>query len=190
MRRKAAHGQLPLERIDALNAIDPWWNPPWSLRWQHTYIHILHRLTTTKWSVPYMPDADKDPTWDSWLDRQINHQSSLHSGQRALLHLLATRAGTTAHPHLLLLIRPATRPARTFAIGLRAARQHLQREGHLHVRRGHTESVGFERLRLDCWLDRRHRDAAQLTLQQIDALAALGLPVVPRFLEPGLRSAA
>lgn len=90
---------------------------------------------------------------------------------------------------MLLLTRPAGGHATHFARGLRAARQFLQREGHLDASLRHVEKVGIDHVRLGIWPAHRRRDAAQLTARQADALAALGMPVVPRFLEPGQRAA-
>ncbi|GGV42002.1 hypothetical protein GCM10010495_69560 [Kitasatospora herbaricolor] len=181
-RKRANAGLLEPERVDALNAVDPWWNPPWSLRWQHTYIHLRHRLATTDWTIPYHHQADTETAWGSWLDRQINRQDDLHQGQRRLLdHLARTRPD--AHPHTILLIRPSTAHAAAFTRALRAARQYHQREGHLHVPPAHCETVGSDRIHLGRWIRLRHRDAAQLTSRQSTALQALGLNPTPRFLE-------
>ncbi|BAJ25862.1 MULTISPECIES: DEAD/DEAH box helicase [Kitasatospora] len=182
MRRRASTSNLESERVDALNAVDPWWNPPWSLRWQHTYTHLRHRLATTTWTIPYHRQADTDTGWNSWLDRQINRRDDLHPGQRHLLHHLA-RTHPDAHPHTILLSRPATALAAAFTRGLRAARQYHQREGHLDVPAGHCETVDSEQVHLGRWIRQRQRDAAQLTSRQLTALRALGIDPAPHFLQ-------
>lgn len=191
MRAMVREDRLPPDRLEALNTVDPCWNPAWSLEWQYTYAQLRRRLETTNWRPAYRADADDaDLSIEAWLDRQIDHQHTLEVGQRAQLALLA-RLHPDLHPHALLLVtRQTSRPAVIFTRGLRAARQFLRREGHLEVPAGHVEMVGIDHVRLDRWIARRERDAAQLTPQQAFALASLGLPVAPQFLEPDLPGAA
>ncbi|MGW6914709.1 Helicase associated domain protein [Kitasatospora sp. NPDC054939] len=125
--------ELPPERLEALNAVDPCWNPAWSIDWQYTCARLRHRLATSTWRPAYQPaDDEADPSLDAWLDRQIERQHTLEPGQLAQLTLLA-RHHPDLHPHALLLSRQTTGPAMSFARGLRAARKFLRREGHLQV---------------------------------------------------------
>ncbi|MFF7159631.1 Helicase associated domain protein [Streptomyces sp. NPDC008139] len=189
MRRRADTGRLAPARIASLTAVDPFWNPPWSLRWQYLYVQIRRRLTGSDWRCTYHPHADRDSSWDSWLDRQINDHHLLDSQQKHLLDALA-RACPDAHPHGMLLTRPADLRARAFNRGLRAARQYHQRHGHLHVPADHVEDVGDDHVKLGAWLARRHRDGAQMTPDQRTALEALGIRLPPAFLPPALGSTA
>ncbi len=186
MRAMAREDELPPERLEALNTIDPCWNPAWSINWQHTCAQLLRRLGTGHWRPTCRIAAvETDLSLEAWLDRQIDRQHILEPGQLAQLTLLA-RHHPDLHPHALLLFRQTTGPAMTFARGLRAARNFLRREGHLQVPSGHVETVDTDHVRLDTWIDQRRHNAAQLTHQQAAALDALGLPVAPRFLEPEL----
>ncbi|MFE9968252.1 helicase associated domain-containing protein [Streptomyces sp. NPDC005525] len=59
-RKRAARGRLPDDRARALAALDPWWNPPWTMRWQqalHTArTHTISQpLGTTPTSTPCRP---------------------------------------------------------------------------------------------------------------------------------------
>ncbi|MEU1543912.1 helicase associated domain-containing protein [Actinacidiphila glaucinigra] len=82
MRRRADTGLLTPARIAALNAVDPFWNPSWSLRWQHTYAQIRRRLTTSSWRCTYHRHDSEDSAWDSWLDRQITYHHLLMPQQQ------------------------------------------------------------------------------------------------------------
>ncbi|WP_093865493.1 Helicase associated domain protein [Streptomyces sp. TLI_053] len=182
-------GRTAPERIEALNSIDPCWNPAWSIDWQYNCARVQRCLATGDWGPTYQVAAETDLSLEAWLDHQIDRSHILEPGQLAQLALLA-RQHPDLHPHALLLLRQTTGPAVAFARGLRAARRFLRREGHLQVPDGHVETVDTDHVRLDTWIDQRRCDAAQLTHQQVAALDALGLLVAPRFLEPELPEAA
>ncbi|MFD5862812.1 DEAD/DEAH box helicase [Streptomyces chartreusis] len=183
MRRHADVGRLAPARIAALESVDPFWNPPWSLRWQYTYVQIRRRLVTTTWRCTYHRHDSADSAWDSWLDRQITHHHLLAPQQKHLLDALV-RAHPDAHPHSMLLTRPANLRARAFNRGLRAARQYHQRHGHLHVPTDHIENVDEDDVRLGTWLARRGRDSAQMTPDQHTALEAIGFSPGAVFQQP------
>ncbi|MFC6593252.1 DEAD/DEAH box helicase [Kitasatospora paranensis] len=185
MRAMTREDELPPERIEALNSTDPCWNPAWSIDWQYNCARLRRCLATGDWRLTYQVAAETNLSLGAWLDHQIEQNHILEPGQLAQLALLA-RQYPDLHPHALLLFRQTTGPAMSFARGLSAARRFLRREGHLQVPDGHVEVVGTDHVRLDIWIDQRRYDAAQLTSQQAAALDALGLPVVPRFLEPEL----
>ncbi|MEU0845909.1 Helicase associated domain protein [Streptomyces sp. NPDC005962] len=191
MRCRADTGQLAPARIASLNAVDPFWNPPWSLRWQYTYAQIRRRLTTSTWRCTYHRHDSRDSAWDSWLDRQITHFHLLDPQQKHLLAALA-RACPDAHPHIMLLTRPTSLRERAFNRGLRAARQYHQRHGHLDMPKDHTEEILGDQVHLGAWLIRRRRDSAQMTPRQQASLKALGFETMPVFLSPAqpLRDAA
>ncbi|SEE34751.1 DEAD/DEAH box helicase [Streptomyces sp. KS_5] len=175
-RRLAADKSLHSDRIDALNAVDPWWNPPWDVAWQHDYTHLT--LTPHNGPATPTPASGQDP--GSWLDHQLTQLHTLHPQQIRLLAQLAAR-----HPHLhphamLLLLDPAPR-ARAFSRGLTAARQYQRREGHLNVPLAHREDVHGDEVLLGQWLRRCRSDTAQMTTPQITALTALGIDLDPVF---------
>ncbi|MEU6935685.1 Helicase associated domain protein [Streptomyces rubiginosohelvolus] len=189
MRRRADIGELAPARIAALDAVDPFWNPPWSLRWQYTYVQIRRRLTTTSWRCTYHPDHCHDSSWDTWLDRQITQHDLLDPQQKHLLDTLA-RACHDAHPHSMLLTRPTSLRARAFNHGLRAARRYHLRHGNLNVPAGHIEDMDGASVALGAWLGRRQRGIAQMTPPQRTALEVLDARLPPMFLPPVAPAAA
>ncbi|MGW2203216.1 Helicase associated domain protein [Streptomyces sp. NPDC001774] len=72
-------------RQQALNAIDPWWCPPWNLHWQRNY----HRARDSAGSR--FPQAENgfvdldDSGAADWLWRQCATYDELHPEQRQLL---------------------------------------------------------------------------------------------------------
>lgn len=183
MRRRADTGQLAPARIAALDAVDPFWNPPWILRWQYTYVQIRRRLTSSAWRCTYQRHYTQDFSWEGWLDRQVTRHHLLAGQQKHLLDTLA-RACPDAHPHSMLLTRPTTLRARAFNRGLRAARQYHQRHGDLDVPAEHIENTNGDPVRLGAWLARRLRGIALMTPDQCTALEVLGFRIMPMLLPP------
>ncbi|MEU0036123.1 Helicase associated domain protein [Streptomyces sp. NPDC006333] len=71
-RRRTRTGHpLPPDQAQALNTIDPWWNPPWHQKWQHAYHHAHTN-----------PDH---PTSHRWLQKQHHNWHHLHPDQQHLL---------------------------------------------------------------------------------------------------------
>lgn len=184
-RALADSGRIHSARADALNAVDPWWNPPWGVEWQHDYTHVCLQLATqpkTSVRVP-TPVSGEDP--HTWLDRQITHERDLHSQQVRLLSDLAARH-PGIHPHSLLLLHARAPRTRAFHRGLKAARQFHQREGHLHVTLGHRENLHGDDVLLGRWIRNCRTNTAQLTTPQLTALTALGIEPDPVFREAAL----
>jgi superfamily II DNA or RNA helicase len=181
MRDSANTGRLHQERVAALDAIDPWWNPPWDLQWQQSYIQITNALADPTWTPAALTPISNDDL-HHWLDTQITHLGDLSGPQVRLLTQLAHRY-PRAHPHLVLL-NPTTPAEQAFSRGLAAARQYLHREGHLVVPHACTEMLSGQPVRLGRWLYRQRTNSAQLTPAQADALTALGIELLPVFLEP------
>ncbi|MFP8962589.1 Helicase associated domain protein [Streptomyces nanhaiensis] len=103
-RKRASSGRLPLDHIEALDRIDPWWNPPWTIRWQYGY-HAARAATDG-----LRPDPAKGfPTLPAgaarWLTTQCSAYSGLHPGQ----HQLLADIGITAEVARTLRPRPAPR---------------------------------------------------------------------------------
>ncbi|MFG2305275.1 Helicase associated domain protein [Actinacidiphila glaucinigra] len=90
-RQKATAGRLPAERQQALEAIDPHWNPPWPREWHRKYLRAKllspgpepwHRTS----NVPYQRG---DGTIDEWVSRQQRDFFRLHHReQRDLLRAI------------------------------------------------------------------------------------------------------
>ncbi|MFI9213977.1 Helicase associated domain protein [Streptomyces sp. NPDC053253] len=83
--QRTSHRPLPAGRAQALAAIDPWWCPPWNLKWQRSY----HRARNAAHSQPLRPSSsfiDLDDSLASrWLRRQCSAYEELHDGQQRLL---------------------------------------------------------------------------------------------------------
>ncbi|MGI5372642.1 Helicase associated domain protein [Streptomyces iakyrus] len=175
-RQRVADNSLHSDRIDALNAVDPWWNPPWGVAWQHDYTHLI--LTPNTDPATPMPASGHEA--GTWLDHQLTQLHTLHPQQTRLLCQLAAQH-PNLHPHtMLLLLDPAPR-ARAFSRGLTAARQYQRREGHLNVPLSHRENVHGDEVLLGQWLRKCRSDTAQMTVPQITALTSLGIDLDPVF---------
>ncbi|MFJ9154125.1 Helicase associated domain protein [Streptomyces sp. NPDC102270] len=175
-RRLVADESLHSDRIDALTAVDPWWNPPWGVAWQHDYTH----LTLTPHIDPTAPTPASDHEAGTWLEHQLTRLPDLHPQQMRLLAQLAAQH-PHLHPHAMLLLPDPAPRARAFSRGLTAARQYQQREGHLHVPLGHREDIHGDEVLLGQWLRKCRSDTAQMTAPQITALTALGIDLAPVF---------
>ncbi|MDX3204173.1 helicase-associated protein, partial [Streptomyces scabiei] len=67
-----------------LEALDPWWNPPWPSIWQRTYQEAkLHQLN----SRPHPPALQK------WTERQRTRWNTLHPQQQHLLTTIGIHPG-------------------------------------------------------------------------------------------------
>ncbi|MFJ3981330.1 DEAD/DEAH box helicase [Streptomyces fungicidicus] len=173
-RQLVADNSLHSDRIDALNAVDPWWNPPWGVAWQQDYT----RLTLTPHIDPATPLPASGREAGTWLDHQLTQLHTLHPQQLRLLAQLAAQQ-PHLHPHAMLLPDPAPR-ARAFSRGLAAARQYQRREGHLNVPLAHREDVHGDEV-LGQWLRKCRTNTAQMTAPQITALTSLGIDLAPVF---------
>ncbi|NGO86900.1 DEAD/DEAH box helicase [Streptomyces sp. 196(2019)] len=174
-RALADSGRMHSARSEALKAVDPWWNPPWGIEWQHDYTHVCLQAAT--------PTPVSGETPATWLDHQIAHQNDLHPQQLRLLSDLAAQHPGT-HPHSMLLL-PASHPrTRAFHRGLKAARQFHRREGHIQVPVGHRENLHGDEVLLERWVTKHRNGAAQLTSLQITALNALGIKLEQPRKEP------
>ncbi|WP_437051086.1 helicase associated domain-containing protein [Streptomyces sp. enrichment culture] len=143
------HG-APSPRALALSAIDPWWNPPWALKWQrswhqtHTHIADGHVLD----AAAGFPGTSR--ALARWLTNQCAQYDTLQPGQQDLLAqigLSADRARSTD-------ARPAEREA-DFAVGLGYARSYHSTHGTLAAAIS-TVHDGFE---LGRWLRRQRQHA-------------------------------
>jgi Predicted helicase len=175
-RQLVADNSLHSDRIDALNAVDPWWNPPWGVAWQHDYTH----LTLTPHTDPTTPLPASGQEAGTWLDHQLTQLHALHPQQKRLLAQLAAQH-VNLHPHAMLLLPDPAPRARAFSRGLTAARQYQRREGDLNVPLSHREDVHGDEVRLGQWLHKCRSNTAQMTAPQVTALTALGIDLDPVF---------
>ncbi|MDT0382433.1 Helicase associated domain protein [Streptomyces sp. DSM 42041] len=177
-RTLANDNQLPPDRVRALSAADPWWNPPWGIDWQHTYAHLRGQLAGN--IPPHKVITPSGHPAEPWLDDNITH---LHDLEPAQGHLLAQLAiyHPHCHPHAMLLRHHSAPAVREFYRGLRALRQFHHREGHTDVPSYHRETLHNDVVRLGRWLARCRNNAAQMPTPQIEALQALGVQLDPIF---------
>ncbi|REK84517.1 hypothetical protein DY245_42945 [Streptomyces inhibens] len=162
-RKRAARGRLPEDRIKALEAIDPHWNPTGGLRWHQAY--LTARTHTTNRPLGTTADLDALPSATAkWLFTQCSSYDSLHLEQQQLLAdigLTDERARMLAPPPKPQ--RPA-RPARprlknppsSLAAGLPYAQAWAAQYGNLTSAGYCTEREGFP---LGWWLYKQRRAA-------------------------------
>lgn len=164
-RKRATNGRLPRNRADALNTIDPWWNPPWGLPWQTAYHTVKAenrgRTLNTAAGFPGLP-----PDATRWLLTQCINYDDLHPGQQQLLtHLgITSKDAHAARPQQETRKRPragASRPRPTTVSssidgGLPYARSYAHTHDGLGTARYDTEHNGFP---LGWWLYEQRKRA-------------------------------
>ncbi|MET8439203.1 helicase associated domain-containing protein [Streptomyces sp900116325] len=84
-RSQQGRGVLSHEREQALNDIDPWWCPPWHLRWQRNYCRARDAVAGHVLQATSGFDGIDDTAAADWLWHQCATQHQLHTGQRQLL---------------------------------------------------------------------------------------------------------
>ncbi|AYL40549.1 hypothetical protein CNQ36_34370 (plasmid) [Streptomyces fungicidicus] len=162
-RRRASRGKLPADRIKALEAIDPHWNPAGGLRWQQAY--LTARTHTTGRSLTTTADLDALPSATAkWLFTQCSSYGRLHPEQQQLLaetgltseraHVLAPPPKPSQPPCS---VRPRLKnPPSSFNAGLPYARAWAAQHGNLTSACYRTEHDGFP---LGRWLYKQRRAA-------------------------------
>ncbi|MGW5446838.1 Helicase associated domain protein [Streptomyces asiaticus] len=143
------HG-APSPRALALSAIDPWWNPPWTLEWQRSW----HQARTHVQDGHVLDAAAGFPGTGSalatWLTTQCAQYDTLQPDQQDLL----ARIGITADQARGAAARPAECEA-DFAVGLGYARSYHAIHGTLAAEID-TAHDGFQ---LGRWLRRQRQHA-------------------------------
>ncbi|MGW3512384.1 helicase associated domain-containing protein [Streptomyces sp. NPDC000994] len=162
-RKRASRGRLPDDRVKALEAIDPHWNPAGGLRWHQTY--LTARTHTNGCSPVTTADLDALPSATAkWLFAQCSSYDSLHPGQQELLAgigLTSERARLLAPPpkppQPARTARPRLKnPPSAFAAGLPYAQAWAAQHGDLTSADYRTEHDGFP---LGWWLYKQRRAA-------------------------------
>ncbi|WAP61135.1 Helicase associated domain protein [Streptomyces sp. S465] len=141
------------DRAQALAALDPWWNVPWSVQWQRSYYRARDHA-----AVAGPPDAaggfpGTQILNGEWLYLQCTHYSTLHPEQQRLL----ADIGITAEAARAALPRRVPIQA-SFERGLMHARTYAAEYGHLATADKDTMHQGY---RLGSWLARQRRRARQ-----------------------------
>ncbi|MDT0347731.1 DEAD/DEAH box helicase [Streptomyces litchfieldiae] len=161
LRRPGGLGKDPeraWKRGEQLAAIDPYWNPDWPIEWQRNFAGVqqcINGSASLEEILPGVTVAGVDV--GMWLRRQRQGWKRLTAGQRELLNGLGvtplptpsaapTQAATenTGAVPVPAARKPATGRNASFERGLAAARQYLNREGHLTIPRTHIEHLVIE----------------------------------------------
>ncbi|MDB1090412.1 Helicase associated domain protein [Streptomyces sp. ACA25] len=175
-------------RREILEAIDPWWNPPWPLAWQRSYT-ALALLLGGEEGTPDVPPGVRVNGIDvgTWAQRQTAGWAQLTGEQRELLTALGIeppaenrRADESGGERPVV---PGLHRLDTFGRGIAACRQYLDREGHLSVPRAHEEILhpapgedgGPVGVRPGVFLSNQKSRRARLKPERRAQLAALGL---------------
>jgi hypothetical protein len=155
-RSRARRARSATKRSLALDAIDPWWNPPWPLAWQRTYTHVRRLVESGQQLDASAGFPGIDAELARWLSQQRAAPQSLHPDQRRLLAEIGVVTGHAAKatatgpnnqaPHGAGLLQDA---------GLADARSFAAEHGHLAVAYDHVHN-GYP---LGRWLaSQRSRD--------------------------------
>uniref|UniRef100_A0AAU3GLU8 Helicase associated domain protein n=1 Tax=Streptomyces sp. NBC_01401 TaxID=2903854 RepID=A0AAU3GLU8_9ACTN len=174
-RRKAKTGRLLPEQRQALDAIDPDWNPPWT-NWQRYYSRAKALITTTGW-MPAMRGTVPHPghyTTVRFVAAQRVKFFELQPRQQELLVSL----GIAPQADLMYLHRGHEPEHHAFYAGFGHAAEFLNREGHLDVPRSHTEPAPSSRANtpafpLGQWIHQLRKHPELLTPEQRRGLEAL-----------------
>ncbi|MFD5677147.1 Helicase associated domain protein [Streptomyces sp. NPDC058728] len=137
----AHNANTPYAIHRALTMLDPWWNPPWPMRWQRAY----HHARTTPINAGT----------SSWAAAQRAAWRRLHPQQRALL----TDIGITPENRTTTQRREATRTYPP-SPGLAHARAWAKETGNLYV----PKNAHHEGFPLGTWLIQQRRKAGQRRL--------------------------
>ncbi|MEV2248776.1 helicase associated domain-containing protein [Streptomyces sp. NPDC049970] len=158
-------------RTQALQDLDPHWNPPWPLTWHRAY-HVARRHHT---AGHHLTDVPRDYITEDghrlgeWLHNQRLHPERLHPTQQQLLADLDLIQITEPSPEKR---KPAARKPEQ---GLAAARAFHHREGHLDVPQRHVEVLDGEPVRLGQWISNARRRKERLPADRVRALDALNM---------------
>ncbi|MFF5257067.1 Helicase associated domain protein [Streptomyces leeuwenhoekii] len=99
--RRSDRRPMPADRARTLEDIDPWWNPPWNLRWQRNY-HRARDAAADRLLQAENGFADLDDSGAAdWLWRQCATYDELGEEQRQLLAGIGitTKVARTAREH-------------------------------------------------------------------------------------------
>ncbi|KAB2587709.1 helicase associated domain-containing protein, partial [Streptomyces arboris] len=162
------------QRREALEAIDPDWNPAgWSVDWQRHYAAARTLLGEEQGLTEILPGVTVNGCdVGTWVNRQQEPAvwNALSPEQQARLESL----GLKPRP------APATAPTPqkklgAFERGITALTQYAEREGRVIVPRAHIEDTPHGPVRLGTWISNTRSRRERLNAQQREQLAALGI---------------
>lgn len=154
---------LPIERAQALQRIDPWWNGPWPVSWRRTYHRALEHVRKHGPVEAAAGFPGTSLALGEWLHEQCSRFDELHVGQQ---RLLADLGIGPAHARS---ARPRRRNlAQAFTAGLEHARAYAAVHGHLATSKS-TRQDGFP---LGQWL-MSQRNRARIAGKETDRSRAL-----------------
>ncbi|MFB7477059.1 Helicase associated domain protein [Kitasatospora sp. NPDC056184] len=173
------------DRVEALEEIDPDWNPAWPLDWQRHYAAVRECVQGGAELSDLLPGVTLHGLdVGRWLERQRQHivWQSLVDGQQGRLAALgiepleapAGQDGAVGRRKT-----GAGKPS-AFDRGLAALALYRERTGTVTVPRQHVEPVpdgdgGTVEVKLGVWISNTKTRRAKLTEAQLEQLAALGL---------------
>ncbi|MFW3469986.1 Helicase associated domain protein [Streptomyces microflavus] len=193
-RHKAKTGRLPPEHRQALDAIDPDWDRPWT-DWRRRYTRARTLITTTGWRPAILstaPGPEHRPIVN-WVFAQRVTFFQLQPRQQELLISL----GIPPLWDALYCNRAYDPQHHAFYAGLAHAAEFLNREGHLDVPRRHRQPVppryrDAPAFALGQWIHQCRKHPEALTPEQRRALEALSMvwnPALRARRRPGPPSA-
>ncbi|MFJ8255589.1 Helicase associated domain protein [Streptomyces sp. NPDC094466] len=173
LRKAGGLGSDPVRadtRRRALEAIDPDWNPRWSVEWQRHYAaarvllgeeqrpaEVLPGVTVNGLDVGTWTTRQTDPAvWDTLLPEQSERLTALGLTPRSAPAGKGKGAGA-------------------FERGITALTQYAAREGRVVVPRAHIEETPHGPVKLGTWMSNTRTRREKLTDQQREQLTALGI---------------
>jgi hypothetical protein len=141
-RSKAHKAAGPTVRSRALDAVDPWWNPPWPLAWQRTYARARRLVDNGHRLEPNRGFLGLDADLALWLSQQCTAYQALHPGQQQLLAVIGITTATATSAQIPIPASVAERGWKAAAdpggaAGMSSARSFALAAGHLAVPLGH-----------------------------------------------------
>ncbi len=170
-------GELPEERREQLDDIDPAWCPAWPVEWQRAF-HLTRQHLETGGALPMKPGdvVHQGEDLGRWVRSVRLGWDKLTAVQQWMCeHILGIQpAGPEERP------KPRRTQADKWATNLAAAKQFYEREGHLRVPRKHVETITGEdgedcAIRLGAFVGNQRSRAAMLSPERVEQLAAIGM---------------
>ncbi|MFE5869538.1 Helicase associated domain protein [Streptomyces roseifaciens] len=175
LRRPGALDAHP-EWKTALEAVDPYWNPPWPADWQRHYAALHELVADEAGQADVLPGVTvHGMDIGKWLAKQRQHTiwQDLMEGQRERLEQLGI---TPLPPEQGTPTKAPKAASGAFERGIAALAQYKARMGSVIVPRAHVERLedGTE-VKLGVFLSNTKSRRAKLTADKLHQLSALGL---------------